>query len=167
MITNIKGKIKLPGLELEGTWEPNDSEKKAAWEMYVELITRVTIAELKPGDGTLREALSSLHSLFPKTRDILCRYGPSLAQSSNSVSFGYIAVSVLNYVLRPILSIWHPLLSDYENKRESAQSVIEHEKNWEFNPKLRMVLNEARTYLIQYANLLAEVAQVPILHPTV
>jgi hypothetical protein len=26
-----------------GTWEPDEQEQKAAWEMYVELITRTSI----------------------------------------------------------------------------------------------------------------------------
>ncbi len=39
--------------------------------MYVELVTRITVVELKPDEGLLREALNSLYSLFDTTRQIL------------------------------------------------------------------------------------------------
>ncbi|MFJ9897895.1 hypothetical protein ACIQPR_31645 [Streptomyces sp. NPDC091280] len=42
------------------TWEPADAERSAAWESYLELITRVSVEELAPDEGFLREALSSL-----------------------------------------------------------------------------------------------------------
>ena len=31
---------------IAGKWEPSEEEQRVAWEMYVELITRVTIEEL-------------------------------------------------------------------------------------------------------------------------
>jgi hypothetical protein len=45
---------------LRGVWQPDQEEQKAAWEMYVELITRIAVVELGPSEGLLREALSSL-----------------------------------------------------------------------------------------------------------
>jgi hypothetical protein len=41
-------KINLGIAELSGEWEPNDVERSAAWELYVELITRVTVVPLGP-----------------------------------------------------------------------------------------------------------------------
>ena len=32
--------LDLKNFKISGTWEPNDAERKAAWELYVELITR-------------------------------------------------------------------------------------------------------------------------------
>jgi hypothetical protein len=60
--------------------------------MYVELITRISVVELKPGEGLLREALSSLYTLFDTTRMILRKYGPSVAQpkGKDKLSFGYL-----------------------------------------------------------------------------
>lgn len=54
-------------------------ERDAAWELYVEVVTRIAVVELKPGEGSLREALSSLSSPFATTRDILRKYGQRLA----------------------------------------------------------------------------------------
>ena len=35
---------KLPGIGgIQGTWEPDESEIRAAWELYVEMITRTRL----------------------------------------------------------------------------------------------------------------------------
>jgi hypothetical protein len=165
-LTGVKVNLNLPYIVgVEGTWEPDESERKAAWEMYVELITRISVAELKSDEGLLREALSSLHTLFGTTRAILRKYGPSIAQpkGEGDLSFGYLAVAILNVVLRPVLAKWHPLLLDYESTRSASDSPLDHEREWEQHDELRQVLNDVRTNLIEYTNLLAEVAEVPLL----
>lgn len=165
-LKSVNVSLKLPYIgSLGGTWEPDDSEQRAAWEMYVELVTRISIAELKPNEGSLREALSSLHTLFDTTRKILRKYGPGVAQpkGESSWSFGYLAVIILNGVLRPVLSKWHPILLDYESTKESSVSRIEHEQKWDKNDEFRQALNDVRSGLIEYANLLADVSSVPSL----
>jgi hypothetical protein len=91
---------------ISGTWGPDDAERRAAWEMYVELVTRISVEPLGPEEGLLREVLGSLYSLFGSTRDILRRYGPEVAipKRGHELSFGSIAVTVLNRALRPC---WH------------------------------------------------------------
>jgi len=165
-LSSVEVKLKVPQFaEISGSWEPDDSERRAAWEMYVELVTRISIADLHPEEGLLREALSSLYSLFDTTRSILREHGPSVAQpkGKDNLSFGYLAVVILNNVLRPVLSKWHPLLLDYENTRQSGVSPLEHEQKWDKNEELRQVLNEVRIVLTDYADLLAQVAGVPSL----
>jgi hypothetical protein len=161
--TGVKVSLNLPYIGgVEGTWEPDESERKAAWEMYVELITRISVVELKPDEGLLREALSSLYTLFDTTRAILRKYGPSIAQpkGKDNLSFGYLAVAILNVVLRPVLAKWHPLLLDYESTKSGSVSQIEHERRWDKHDELRQVLNDVRGTLIEYTNLLAQVAEV-------
>ncbi|MBK1989811.1 hypothetical protein A0J48_020130 [Sphaerospermopsis aphanizomenoides BCCUSP55] len=163
---DIKVKIKLPFIgEIEGCWQPDENDEKAAWELYVELITRISIVELKPNEGLLREALSSLYSVFATTREILKKYGASIARykDENSISFGYLAIAVINTVLRPVLAKWHPLLLDYESKKQKDISPVEHEKLWDRNQELRTELNQVRHILVEYAEILAEVAKVPLL----
>jgi len=163
-LTSVKVSLNLPYIGgIEGTWEPDESERNAAWEMYVELITRISVAELKPEEGLLREAISSLYTLFDSTRKILRGYGPSIAKpkGKDNLSFGYLAVAILNAVLRPVLAKWHPLLLDYETTKENLVSPLEHEKRWDKYEELRQVLNDTRGVLTQYANLLAQVADVP------
>jgi hypothetical protein len=163
-LDSVRVSLNLPYIGgIEGTWKPDRNERNAAWEMYVELITRISVVELKPNEGLMREALNSLYTLFDTTRRILRNYGPSVAQPKRGgkISFGYLAVAILNGVLRPVLSYWHPILLDYESKRTSPVSQIEHELKWERASELRKALKEARNTLIEYAELLAEVAKVP------
>lgn len=165
-LTEVKVDLKLPYIGgVSGTWEPDESEKKAAWEMYVELVTRVATVNMYPGECVLREALTSFHSLFDTTRKILRQYGPGIAQpkGKDDLSFGYLAVVILNTVLRPLLAKWHPLLLDYENARNPTVSCVEHERGWEKYQELWDEIANVRRVVVEYADLLAEVAGIPSL----
>jgi hypothetical protein len=59
-LMRVKVNLSLPYIGgVEGTWESDDCEQKAAWEMYVELATRNLIqAEIFcTGTGHLSQAL--------------------------------------------------------------------------------------------------------------
>jgi hypothetical protein len=154
-------------LQVSGTWEPNDDEGKAAWELYVELATRITVVPLGEQEGLLREALSSLYSLFAMTRDILRRYGPDIAEPrpDGQYSFGVLAVAMLNYGIRPVLAHWHPVLEDWEAVRPPDRSRGQHERAWERSAALRAALDDSRDVLTQYASLMASACGVPDLLP--
>jgi hypothetical protein len=163
-LESVKVSLSLPTIgSIEGVWEPDEREQQAAWELYVELITRISVAELQPYEGALREALTSLHIFFDVTRKVLRASGPSIAKpkGKDKLSLAFVAVAILNTVLRPVLAKWHPLLNDYEHTRELSVSTFDHEQRWEHAKELRSVLNGVRIILIEYANLLAEVAGIP------
>jgi hypothetical protein len=161
--SSVQVALNLHVLRITGTWEPNDEERLAAWELYVELVTRISVVPLKAGEGLLREALSSLYSLFATTRDILRRYGPGVAEPKpgGQYSFGVLAVAMLNYGLRPVLARWHPALEDWEATRPPGRSRSEHERVWERASELRAALDTARDVLTQYARLMADACGVP------
>ena len=98
-------------------WGVDETQTRAAWSLYVELVTRIAVEPLQEDQGLVREALNSLYSLFGTTREILKDAGPNVGASINSV--GGIAIAVLNLGLRPFLAKWHPLLQVYEAKRPS------------------------------------------------
>jgi hypothetical protein len=160
--------ISLPfGLgNIGGVWAPDEAQRDASWEMYVELVTRISVAQLGAEEGLLDESLTSLYSLFGTTREILRKYGPKVAKASARAdqSFGSIAVAILNRVLRPVLATWHPLLLDYGSTRPEGTSQTEWELAWSRNRELRDVLDEVRGTLVQYADLLAEVADIAPIH---
>jgi hypothetical protein len=161
-LTSVSVGLNLGPVSLGGTWEPDEDETEAAWEMYIELATRISTQTLKDDEGILREALGSLHDLFPITREILRRHGPTVARKKGKGdhSFAELAVYVLNYAVRPVLAKWHPLLEEYEAARPEERSVRAHEAEWERAAELRGVLEELRSMLLDYANLLAAVASV-------
>jgi hypothetical protein len=92
--------IKTPFLEME--WQLRDEDKTAAWELYVELITRAATQGLDPDEGDEAAALASVHQLFPLTRETIKRNGRSC------INFTRIAVVVLNQKVRPFTARWHP-----------------------------------------------------------
>ena len=79
-------KIKAPFLEME--WQPNNEDKTAAWELYIELITRAATQRLAPDEGDEAAVLKSIYELFSLTRDTINRNG--------RINFTRIAVVVLN-----------------------------------------------------------------------
>jgi hypothetical protein len=102
---NLTGlKIKASFLEME--WKPSDPDKAAAWDLYVELVTRITTQPLADEDGVEQTALTSIHDLFDLTRQTLKTHGYACAQ------FAKIAIIVLNQVVRPFTAKWHRKCQD-------------------------------------------------------
>ncbi|MER7679450.1 hypothetical protein [Streptomyces sp. NPDC096934] len=160
---SVDVKLNLHVLEISGTWEPNDAERRAAWELYVELVTRVSVVPLRADEGLLREALTSLYSLFGTTRDVLRQHGPDVAEPKRNgqYNFGYLAVAMLNFGIRPLLARWHPTLEDWESQRPADRSRRDHEGLCPQSEELRAALADTRRILTAYADLLASACGVP------
>ncbi|MCE2696576.1 MAG: hypothetical protein PX483_01705 [Nostocales cyanobacterium LE14-WE4] len=153
--------ISIPFIGLGAAeWEADPTQRKAAWSLYVELVTRIAVQPLETDQGLVREALNSLYSLFGTTREILKAAGPDVGASKKSV--GGIAIAVLNIALRPFLAKWHPLLQAWEASRPAGVSPKEYELNWPQERLLREELAALRDGLEQYTNALAEIADVKI-----
>jgi hypothetical protein len=153
-------------LSIDGEWQADETQILAAWELYVELVTRIAVQPLGPDDGLVREALTSLHALFGETRRILRARGPGVARaaSKGSLTLGAIAVDVLNAALRPFLAKWHALLQTHEETRRADVSPREHERTWPAHETFRKELAVLRGRLSAYADLLADAAGVQKLH---
>ncbi|WP_218068034.1 hypothetical protein [Candidatus Thiosymbion oneisti] len=94
-------KIKAPFLDME--WKPQDEDKAAAWELYVELLTHIATQPLAQDHGDEKTALDSVYSLFPITREVIKNNG------RHCIEFTKIAVVVLNQRIRPFTAKWHKL----------------------------------------------------------
>ena len=150
--------VSLPFGIGSASWEADSTERNAAWELYVELVTRVAVQSLDPQEGLVREAMNSLYSLFGSTREILRKAGPKVGASHDSV--GGIAIAVLNNGLRPFLSKWHPMLLEWEETKIDEESPRVHEKKWEMETDVRNELEGLRRNLEQYAIALAKISGV-------
>jgi hypothetical protein len=137
-------------------WEADPTQRRAAWALYVELVTRVAVQALADDAGLVREAMNSLYTLFGTTREILREAGPDVGASRESV--GGLSIAVLNKGLRPFLSKWHPILQIWEAKRPPSLSPKEHEVLWADEKVARQELSVLRRELAVYAHTLAEVA---------
>lgn len=158
---SVQVELNLKLFKMSGTWKPNDAERRAAWELYVELITRVAVVPLT--NGLLREALSSNYAIFDRTRQILRTHGPAVAEAkpNGQYNLGYLAVAYLNFTLRPFLANWHPRLEDWEEQRPQGRSRLEHERIWEEATALRNDLDRVSSESRSFVSILAAACAVP------
>lgn len=133
-------KIKTSFLEME--WEPKDKDKDAAWELYIELITRITTQYLPLDGGDEKTALNSVYDMFYLTRSVIKNNG------RDCIEFTKIAVVVLNQIIRPFTAKWHKL---------SLSGAFENDE--ECN-KFRNELAELQDKLRNYTKMLAQMADV-------
>lgn len=120
----------------------NNADKQAAWEMYIELLTRVTTQYIQPDHGDEKSALTSIYSLFELTRAIIKKNG------ADCIGFTKIAIVVLNQVIRPFTAKWHKL-SLSEAFSDSQQCL-----------SFREELTELQITLRHYTQLLSDMAEV-------
>jgi len=127
---------------LQSEWKPNDYDKIASWEMYIELLTRITTQPLPESNGDEATALASIHSLFATTRNILKEHG------RYGQEFTKLAIIVLNQIIRPFTTKWHSL---------SYQGVFD---EFEQCNIFRDELQTLQVELQKYSRLLASIAGV-------
>lgn len=137
-LKSIKLNVKFAELE----FSPTDDDQTAAWDMYVELITRITTQPLAQNEGDEATALESVYSIFGITREILKSKG------KKAENFTKIAVVVLNQVIRPFTAKWH---------RKKMNGAFQHSDEC---LTFRNELSDLQSKLIQYTKLLAELAMV-------
>ena len=133
-------KIKTPFLETEVIFE--DVDRKAAWELYIELVTRVTTQPLDEVYGDEAAALNSVHTIFESTREVLRKNGVRCYQ------FSRIAVLMLNQVVRPFTTKWHQKSVAGELRTDDEQALF------------RAELTALQHDLLNYTALLADMAGV-------
>jgi hypothetical protein len=133
-------KIKTPFLEMD--WEPKDEDRDAAWELYVEMLTRITTQPLAREHGDELTALESIHSISDTTRNVMKNNGRYCMQ------FTKIAVVVLNQVIRPFTAKWHKISEAGGFKNDAACQ--------EFRTELEALQSQLKVY----TKMLADVANV-------
>jgi len=132
--------VKTPIMDME--WHPSDPDRDAAWDLYVELLTRITTQTLPDRHGVEQTALSSVYALFDITRQTLKEHGRECVQ------FTKIAVIVLNQVIRPFTAKWHRL--------SEQRAFDDPERCLEF----RTELTQLQVQLRNYTKLLSDLANV-------
>ena len=127
---------------LQGVWNPNPAEEAGAWDLLVELVTRISVVGLKNNEGKLDAALASYANIFGAARGALQRHGPSVAaQRRGELSFATIVAHLLNRVIRPVTAWWHPQIDELDEEQEA---------------KLRSTLAELSRLVTEYAKILAQ-----------
>lgn len=135
-------KIRLGAAGVDLEIRIKNDDRDAAWELYIEMLTRIVTQPLPSADGDEKTALDSVYSLFPSTREILRQRG------RRTIEFSKIAIPVLNQVVRPFTAKWH---------RESlAGNFDDAEKRRQFREELANLRQDLRNY----NRMLAEIAGV-------
>ena len=136
-ITALFAKFRLEKVKLGPSWANAEiaidaSDSDAAWELYVEMLTRVVTQPLPVEIGDEETALDSVYSLFPITREVLRRRG------RRAINFTKIAVPILNQIVRPFTAKWH-------GKRLAGDLADEDIRN-EFRDELATLQEDLRNY---------------------
>ena len=119
-----------------------DGDRLAAWDLYVEMLTRIATQRLPSESGDEETALNSIYSLFQTTREILREHG------RGAFHYTRVAIPVLNQVVRPFTAKWH--------KELLAGSLENEDKRMEFRKELEILQTDLRNY----NHMLAEIAEV-------
>lgn len=162
-LNSVDVSIGFPPFSIDGSFTPSTAERDCAWELLVELTSRTSVAPLRDGEGSTREALSSLYTLYQTTRDLLRKYGWEVAapRSDGNLSLGIIAMRVLNDILRPVMSKWHPALEAHEAGRPGTTGKADWEAAWPDNADCRRDLTAVRRSIRSYIDTLAAIAGTP------
>ena len=135
------GKISLNvmgvGLALDVDFSAEDQD--AAWELYIEMLTRIVTQPLPSEDGDEQTALDSVYSLFPTTREILRRRG------RGTIQFSKVAIPVLNQVVRPFTAEWH--------RKSLANAFSDPDQRVAFRNSLAALQMDLRNYNRLLANI--------------
>ena len=125
-----KIRIKSSIVDLEISHQ--SSNRDAAWDLYVEMLTRIVTQRLPYESGDEKAALDSVYTLFPTTREILRKYGRDVLE------FSKVAVPILNQVVRPFTTKWH--------KESQSGAFNKKAKRLEFRKDLDLLLVDLRNY---------------------
>ena len=94
-------------------WAPSAADRALAWDLYVELQTRITTQTLDDAAGNDVSALTSVYKLFEFSREFMHKHGVECANTATLLN------AFLNQKVRPFTAKWH------------KRSVDE---NWQANP---------------------------------
>ncbi|MGW0760080.1 TIR domain-containing protein [Streptomyces sp. NPDC002814] len=151
----------LPGSRREAPMAaPSESERMAAFDIQVELVTRIGVQELAPGTGSLREALTSLKSLIDFTRATLHTYSIGLERGTEggTPTVQSLAYSLINDAIRPFTGTWHPRLAAYEARCPADVAPLDHEAAWPQAAAMRDELARLREPLLRIAERLGGIS---------
>ncbi len=128
-------KVENPGIDDERMlefWAPQEADRALAWDVYVELVTRITTQELRDDEGNDKSALDSVYQLFLVTRSGLHKHGVGCANT------GALLTAYLNQKVRAFTAKWHKKSVDEKWEQNSTQMHSEFRSELkELQPVLR------------------------------
>ncbi|WP_336156982.1 toll/interleukin-1 receptor domain-containing protein [Amycolatopsis sp. VC5-11] len=142
----------------------DDEVRRTAHRILNEVNSRVALRELPDGEGMLRDALSSLHTLFDRIRQICGDVDPDALRPSTLIRPGLATLTsrLQEDLLRPFLVYWHPRLDNHHDVRPSGIGSRDHELAWSLHAQLRSELGKLRLSILEVADELAVLSGNPL-----
>lgn len=150
------GIVKLSG-------DLTDEDRQAAWELYTEISTRVSVSGKRGGhrhdnfEGEIyAEGLSSLHTFFQEARKIMRSFPVGRIEQNNN-HLGIVVNNILLKVLRPFLEKWqanyrhwwehqsNPNIPPFE-RQSQYPALYDFLKDWS---EVRKIMKQLETELIK------------------
>ncbi|MEW8627235.1 MAG: DUF2235 domain-containing protein [Candidatus Thiodiazotropha sp.] len=138
--------ISNPGIDptrLDEFWAPNDADRALAWDIYVELQTRIAVQKLDDDKGDDAKALTSIAKLFGLSRKSMRKHGVSCSNT------GTLLTAYLNQKVRGFTSKWHRI--SLKDKWTDNPDVIRSEFRDELK-QLQPILTTLSSALSQLAD---------------
>jgi len=142
---------RLEEVEVQGLkFTSAGAQRRVAWRLFMEMMTRVTTQPMQTNDGDDGVALTSLYDLFKLTRIAIAEMHPTPGAGLETVET--YALDMLNRDLRPFLTKWHPLWKAYVDGggKDSQQ--------WSAHRDFRKELGELQRKIDTRAEGLAKIA---------
>ena len=95
-------------------WSPREADRSLAWDIYVELMTRISVQQLKDNHGNSKTALESVYSLFPLSRERMKIHGVECAHAATLIT------TFLNKRVRWFTAKWHPFALQIDEGSEKC-----------------------------------------------
>ena len=138
-------KLENPGISedrLLEFWAPQEADRGLAWDIYVELMTRITTQKLDDNEGDDETALKSVYTLFGLSREYMHRHG---VRGANTAA---LLTAYLNQKVRSFTAKWHKRSIDEKWKENTNQP----------HPEFRTELKALQPILRQLADALSHLA---------
>jgi len=123
-------------------WAPCAADRALAWDLYVELKTRITTQDLQDDVGNDESALTSVYNLFDLSRKSIRQHGVQCANTAT------LLIGFLNQKIRGFTAKWHKRSVDDKWKDNPSIS----------RPEFRAELKAMQETLRQLAVALSEIA---------
>ena len=127
-------------------WSPREADRALAWDIYVELVTRITVQKLNDNEGNSKTALESVYHLFPLSREGMKKHGVECANAATLITI------FLNTRVRWFTARWHPqaeLINEGTEKCDLSKCT-------EFRAELRDQIQPALKLLAEALSVLAD-----------
>lgn len=135
-------------------WSPGEQDRRAAWEMFIELSSRIATQALPYRSGDERGALKSIYELFGIFRK-------SVNTNFGCLHFSTLALCVLNDHVRPFTAKWHRLSVD--GRLDSADVRFEFRRDLiDLQPKLRALCKTLGNLIGNDAAMLADISSTEV-----